>query len=185
MTTNRVIVSGFGGQGVMGIGQLLTYAGMFDDKHVSWLPSYGPAMRGGAANCSVIISDEPIGAPNISTADAAIVMNEPSLDKFESYVKPEGHIFINSSLVNKDTSRKDITSHFLPVNELTAEFGNPRVLNMIMIGAFNEVLNMVSQEALEKSVDKLYGKKGEKITAMNLEALQFGENKMKEIINAK
>ena len=94
MATNRVIVSGFGGQGVMGIGQLLTYAGMFDDKHVSWLPSYGPAMRGGAANCSVIISDEPIGAPNISTADAAIVMNEPSLDKFESYVAPGGHIFI-------------------------------------------------------------------------------------------
>lgn len=131
MATNRVIVSGFGGQGVMGIGQLLTYAGMFDDKHVSWLPSYGPAMRGGAANCSVIISDEPIGAPNISTADAAIVMNEPSLDKFESYVAPGGHIFINSSLVNKDTSRKDITSHHLPVNDLTAEYGNPRVLNMI------------------------------------------------------
>lgn len=185
MTTKKVIVSGFGGQGVMGIGQLLTYAGMFDDKNVSWLPSYGPEMRGGKANCSVILSDDPIGAPNIAQADAVIAMNEPSLDKFESYVVPDGHIFINSSLVNKDTTRGDINSHLLPVNGLTEEFGNPRVLNMIMIGAFNEITGMVSQGALEKAVDKLYGKKGEKVMKSNLEALKFGGEKMKEIVNAK
>ena len=87
MTTHRIIVSGFGGQGVMGIGQLFAYAGMIDGKHVSWLPSYGPEMRGGSANCAVIVSDEPIGAPNISVADEVIVMNGPSLDKFEGSVK--------------------------------------------------------------------------------------------------
>ncbi|MDO5301551.1 MAG: 2-oxoacid:acceptor oxidoreductase family protein [Tissierellia bacterium] len=183
MTIEKIIVSGFGGQGVMGIGQLLTYAGMFDNKEVSWLPSYGPEMRGGAANCSVIISDDPIGAPNISSADHVIVMNEPSLDKFESYVKPGGHLFINSSLIKKPASRDDIHVHYFPVNELVAEFGNPRALNMIMVGGFNEVSETVTKESLEKAVEALYGKKKPEMLETNYKAMKFGGEKMMEASN--
>lgn len=183
MTTHNIIVSGFGGQGVMGIGQLLTYAGMFDNKEVSWLPSYGPEMRGGAANCSIIISDEPIGAPNIAKAQNVIVMNEPSLDKFEENIQEGGSLFINSSLIDRDTTRTDVNSYLLPVNDLTAEYGNPRALNMIMVGAFNEVAKVVSQESLEKAVSELYGKKKPEMLQTNLDAMKFGADKMKEIIN--
>lgn len=181
MTTHKIIVSGFGGQGVMGIGQLLTYAGMFDGKEVSWLPSYGPEMRGGAANCSVILSDDPVGAPNITKAQNVIVMNEPSLDKFESYVEEGGNIFINETLIPRDTNRDDINSYLLPVNDLTKEYGNPRALNMIMVGAFNEVAKVVSQESLEKAVQELYGKKKPEMLEMNLNALHFGAEKIKEL----
>lgn len=174
MTTHRIIVSGFGGQGVMGIGQLLTYAGMFDGLNVSWLPSYGPEMRGGAANCSVILSDEPIGAPNISTSTAAIVLNRPSLDKFEKTLKEGGDLFVNTSLINTKPERTDINVHNIAANELAQEFGSPKVMNMIIIGAFNEVMKVVSHESLKKAVEKLYGKKGEKILKMDYEALKFG-----------
>lgn len=166
----------------MGIGQLLTYAGMFDGKEVSWLPSYGPEMRGGAANCSVILSDQPIGAPNISKAQNIIVMNEPSLDKFESYVEEGGNIFINQSLISRDTSREDIRSYLIPVNDLTKEFGNPRSLNMIMVGAFNEVAKVVSQESLEAAVKELYGKKKPELLEMNIKALHFGAQKAGDLI---
>lgn len=181
METKKIIVSGFGGQGVMGIGQLLTYAGLSDDKQVSWLPSYGPEMRGGAANCSVIISDDPIGAPNISQATDVIVMNEPSLDRFESYVKPGGNLFINSSLIKKKSSRTDINVHYVPVNDLTIEFGNPKAQNMIMVGAYNAVAKAVSDNALEKAVSQLYGKKKPEMLATNLKALNFGAEKIKEL----
>lgn len=185
MTTHRILVSGFGGQGVMGIGQLLTYAGMFEGKEVSWLPSYGPEMRGGAANCSVILSDEPVGAPNISKAQNVIVMNEPSLDKFESYVEEGGNLFINSTLVSRDTTRTDINSFMLPVNKLTEEYGNARALNMIMVGAFNEVAKVVSDESVAAAVKELYGKKRPELLEMNLNAVKFGAEKIKEIINGK
>ena len=177
MTTHRIIVSGFGGQGVMGIGQLLTYAGMFDGLNVSWLPSYGPEMRGGAANCSVIISDEPIGAPNISTSTAAIVLNGPSLDKFEKTVKKGGDLFINTSLIDRESIRDDVNIHKMAANDAAMEFGNPKVMNMIIIGGFNEIMKVVSQESLEKAVEKLYGKKGEKMLEMNYKALKFGAEK--------
>lgn len=183
MTTHKIIVSGFGGQGVMGIGQMLTYAGMYDNKEVSWLPSYGPEMRGGAANCSVILSDEPIGAPNIAEATSVIVMNEPSLDKFESYVEKDGELFINSSLIPRGAERDDIKEFLLPVNDLVKEYGNPRALNMIMIGAFNEVTKVVSQDSLEKAVAELYGKKRPEMIEVNLKAMKFGAEKVKEIMN--
>ncbi len=98
---DRIVIAGFGGQGVMAIGQLLTYAGMIEDKHVSWLPSYGPEMRGGTANCSVIISEEAVGSPVVINSTTAIVMNRPSLDKFEQSIDKDGKLFINSSLISK------------------------------------------------------------------------------------
>src|SRR5690554_2587179 len=104
----RIVVAGFGGQGVMAIGQLLTYSGMIEDKRVSWLPSYGPEMRGGTANCSVIIADEAVGSPVVVDPTSAIVMNLPSLDKFEPTVVPGGKLFVNSSLIDKKSTREDI-----------------------------------------------------------------------------
>lgn len=181
MTTHRIIVSGFGGQGVMGIGQLLTYAGMFDGYHVSWLPSYGPEMRGGSANCSVIISDEPIGAPNISTATSIIVLNGPSLDKFENSVMKGGSILLNASLINREVERDDVKVYKMPANELALEFGNPKTMNMIIVGAFNEIHDIVSEDAIKKAVEKLYGKKGEEMLKINYKALEFGMEKGKEI----
>ena len=181
MTTHRIIVSGFGGQGVMGIGQLLTYAGMFDGYHVSWLPSYGPEMRGGSANCSVIISDEPIGAPNISTATSIIVLNGPSLDKFENSVMKGGSILLNASLINREVKRDDVKVYKMPANELALEFGNPKTMNMIIVGAFNEIHDIVSEDSIKKAVDKLYGKKGEEMLKINYKALEFGMEKGKEI----
>ena len=178
MTTHKIIVSGFGGQGIMGIGQLLAYAGMFDNKHVSWLPSYGPEMRGGVANCSVIISDEPIGAPNISVATEVIVMNNPSLDKFQYYLEKDGTIFVNSSIVTKEAERSDINVLKVPASDLALEFGNPIVMNMITIGAFNKACQVVSDESLVKAIEKLYGKKGEDVIATNKKALDFGASKV-------
>ena len=122
MSTARVICAGFGGQGVMSMGQLLTYAGMLEGKEVSWLPSYGPEMRGGTANCAVTVSDKPVGSPVISgDATCAIVMNLPSLDKFESEVKPGGKILVNSSLIERKVERTDVDVYYIPANDIALE----------------------------------------------------------------
>lgn len=182
MTTHRIIVSGFGGQGVMGIGQMLTYAGMMDGHHVSWLPSYGPEMRGGAANCSVIISDEPIGAPNISTATTVIALNGPSYDKFEDAVMENGEIFINSSLINREAKRDDLKVYKLKANDWAIEFGNPKAMNVMIFGIFNTIHKVVSEDAMKQAVEKIYGRKGEEMLQVNFKALEFGANKAKEIM---
>ncbi|MBP7913644.1 MAG: 2-oxoacid:acceptor oxidoreductase family protein, partial [Proteocatella sp.] len=133
---NKVICAGFGGQGVMSMGQLLAYAGMIEDKYVSWLPSYGPEMRGGTANCGVTVSDEEIGSPIITNdADIAIVMNLPSLIKFEKDVKPGGKIFINSSLIEKKVERTDIEVYYIDANKIAADIGNIKAANLVMLGA--------------------------------------------------
>ncbi len=132
----RIIIAGFGGQGVMAMGQLLTYAGMIEGKHVSWLPSYGPEMRGGTANCSVIVSSEPVGSPVVVNSTTAIVMNKPSLDKFEPSVNKGGRLFINSSLIEQKSKRDDIEVYYISANEIADELGNMRVANMVMLGAY-------------------------------------------------
>ena len=132
MSTARVICAGFGGQGVMSMGQLLTYAGMLEEKEVSWLPSYGPEMRGGTANCSVTISDMPVGSPVITDdATCAIVMNLPSLDKFENDVVAGGKVLVNSSLIEKKVQRTDVDAYYIPANEIALELGNPRVARVV------------------------------------------------------
>src|SRR5699024_10889245 len=131
----RVIMAGFGGQGVMAIGQLLTYGGMVENKNVSWLPSYGPEMRGGTANCGVIVSDEPVGSPVVVNSTSAIIMNKPSLDKFEDSIINGGKLFINSSLIEQKAKRDDIDIYYIPANEIADEIGNARVANMVMLGA--------------------------------------------------
>lgn len=170
----RITIAGFGGQGVMAIGQLLTYAGMIENKHVSWLPSYGPEMRGGTANCGVIVSDNAVGSPVVINSTAAIVMNKPSLDKFEPFINKGGNLFINSSLIDKKSERDDIQVYYIPANEIANEIGNDRVANMIMLGAYLEVTNTVKIESILEGFTKVFGEKRANLIPINKEALEKG-----------
>ena len=171
----RLVVAGFGGQGVMAIGQLLTYAGMVEDREVSWLPSYGPEMRGGTANCSVIISEAKIGSPVVTKATSAIVMNAPSLDKFENEVVVDGNLLINSSLIDRKTSRTDVKTYYVPANELAEEIGNARTANMVMLGAYLEASGVVTTDSiLEHAFVSVFGEGRKKLLPINKEAMEKG-----------
>ena len=144
---HNMIIAGFGGQGVLVIGNLLAYAAMKEGKHVTYLPTYGVEMRGGTANCTVVISSQEIGSPVVGRPHAAIVMNLPSLIKYEPRVLPEGLLMINTSLIDlKETSRKDIEILPVPVNEIAIENGNPKLANMVALGAFIEKTKLVRDD---------------------------------------
>lgn len=177
----KIIIAGFGGQGVMAMGQLLTYSGMIEDKKVSWLPSYGPEMRGGTANCNVIISTEPVGSPIVLEATTAIVLNKPSLDKFENAVLPGGKLFINSSLIERKSVREDIDVYYIPANEIANELGNLRIANMVMLGAYLEVAKSVSFDSIHKAFGKVFGESKAHLLPINKEALERGANIIKEM----
>ena len=148
----EIIIAGFGGQGVMSMGQLIAYAGMLEGKGVSWLPSYGPEQRGGTANCAVVISDEQVGSPLVTRPSTAIVLNNPSFDKFEPLVRPGGLLMINSSLVTKISGRSDIEMIELTATDMAADLGNSRVANMILLGAFIELTKVVSSDSIIESL---------------------------------
>ena len=169
----EIIIAGFGGQGVLLMGQILTLAGMLEDKHVSWIPSYGPEMRGGTANCSVIISDEPIGSPIVYEPTATVVMNLQSLDKFETSVQPQGILIINSSLIDKAATRDDIKVYRVPVNEISVELGNAKMANMVALGALIAATGTIKSESLFKAFSKKFASKPELLTA-NKQAIQRG-----------
>jgi 2-oxoglutarate ferredoxin oxidoreductase subunit gamma len=157
------------------MGQLMTYAGMIEEKEVSWLPSYGPEMRGGTANCNVIVADSPIGSPVITNdATAAIVLNLPSLDKFEACVAPGGVILVNSSLIHKKVSRDDIKAYYIPANEIAGELGNPRIANMIMLGAYLELAHPVKVESILVAFKKVFGENKSHLIPLNEMALNRG-----------
>ncbi len=168
------IFAGFGGQGVLLIGQLIAYAGMYEDRNVSWLPSYGPEMRGGTANCSVVVSDDPIASPVLSMADCVIAMNTPSLEKFEANVNPGGKLFINSSIIEKKATRTDIDVYYVPCNEIAEQLGNPKVLNMAMLGAFLEATNVVKVDSVLDALLYKLGEKKAKLIPLNREAIELG-----------
>lgn len=170
----RIIAAGFGGQGVMALGQLLTYAGMVEDKNVSWLPSYGPEMRGGTANCDVVISEDPVGSPIVTDASSALVLNKPSLDKFEDSVRPGGKLFINSSLVEEKSKRDDIDVYYVPANDIANELGNPRVANMAMLGAYLEATGIVDVESIYEAFPKVFGEHRAHLLPVNQKALKKG-----------
>lgn len=170
---HEIVMAGFGGQGVMLIGQLMTYGGMLANKQVSWIPSYGPEMRGGTANCSVIVSDEPIGAPIVSEPTAVIAMNLPSLDKFEPLLVPGGILIINSSLIERKAKRDDIQVHYVAANDIAAELGNSKVANMVVLGALLAATNAVDSESVLKAFAKMFAKKPE-LLSINQQALNRG-----------
>ncbi|OQA14669.1 MAG: Pyruvate synthase subunit PorC [Firmicutes bacterium ADurb.Bin356] len=168
------LFAGFGGQGVLLMGQLLAFAGMLESKYVSWLPAYGPEMRGGTANCSVNISDEPIGSPVVSKATSVIVMNRPSLDKFESAVQPGGMLFINSSIIDRKAERDDIEVFYVPCNEIAEQLGNARVANVVMLGAYIEKTKCVDMENILNALLEKLGKTKAHLIPLNREALVKG-----------
>jgi 2-oxoglutarate ferredoxin oxidoreductase subunit gamma len=170
---NDVIVAGFGGQGVLLVGKVLAYAGMADGKEVSWIPSYGPEMRGGTANCTVVISDRPVGSPIVNRPRAVIVMNLPSLDKFEPMVRPGGLVVINSSLIRREAARADVTVIKVPANEIALELNNPRGANMVALGAYLGATRAVSLDAVGEIVRDTFANKP-KLVDMNLESLRRG-----------
>lgn len=175
MASERILCAGFGGQGVMSLGQLLAYAGMIENKHVTWLPSYGPEMRGGTAYCNVVISEAPVGSPIVTQgATCVIVMNLPSLLKFEHSVAPDGLLLSNSSLIDKTPARQDIRSHAIPANDLAADCGNGRAANMVMLGAYLAISKAVSPGSIASAFARVFGSKAERLLELNMAALHRG-----------
>jgi 2-oxoglutarate ferredoxin oxidoreductase subunit gamma len=147
-----IIIAGFGGQGILFAGQLLAYAGMDDGHHVTWIPSYGPEMRGGTANCTVIISDELIGAPIVSHPDVAVVLNQPSYDKYEPLLKPEGLLVVNSSLVTAVSTRDDVETVCVPANDIAEALATKKMLNVAALGALLARRPVLSLEIVEQAL---------------------------------
>ncbi|MBC7226747.1 MAG: 2-oxoacid:acceptor oxidoreductase family protein [Thermoflexales bacterium] len=170
----EIIISGFGGQGTLFAGQVLAYAAMDADFHVTWIPSYGPEMRGGKARCTVIISDQEIGSPLVRRPSAAIVMNIPSFEAFEPMVKPGGLLVVNQSLIPRRSERDDIRVLYVPATELATEMGNARVANMICLGALTKALGVLPLEALEQALDHHLAERHRKWLPLNKEALRKG-----------
>lgn len=169
-----IIIAGFGGQGVLFAGQLLAYAGMDTGKHVTWIPSYGPEMRGGTANCTVIISDEPIGAPVVAQPDVAIALNKPSYDKYEPLVKPGGLLIVNSSIVSQESDRTDIETVYIAANAIAEEFGTVKMLNAVVLGTMLARRPVLRMEDVEQAlVDHLPERKAHLLEA-NRNVLQRG-----------
>jgi len=171
----EIIMAGFGGQGIMLMGKLLSYAGMKEDKEVSWMPSYGPEMRGGTANCTVIVSDKKIPSPMSSKPDTIIVMNLPSLDKFLPKVKSGGTVFLNSSLIEKDVQRDDVKVIKVPANKIANELGNSRVANMVMLGSYLEEKDIVKPDTVKKSLEDVLSARNQDLIDMNVKALDRGK----------
>jgi 2-oxoglutarate ferredoxin oxidoreductase subunit gamma len=171
---HEIIMAGFGGQGVMAMGKILAEAALKEGKNVSWLPSYGPEMRGGTANCNVIISEEPVGAPIVTEATAAIVMNRPSLDKFEKDVVPGGALLINSSLIDKKADREDIKVYYVPANEIANELGTGKIANMVMLGAYLAISGATKEETIMEIITEIFTGKKASVIPLNKEALLRG-----------
>jgi 2-oxoglutarate ferredoxin oxidoreductase subunit gamma len=171
----QVIIAGFGGQGVMLIGKILAHAGMREHKEVSWLPSYGPEMRGGTSNCTVVVSDEPVGSPLVYRPSAVIAMNAPSLTKFEPSVSPGGLLLVNSCLVPKEVTRRDIRALKVPANDIALEVGHVRAANMVVLGAYVGATGVVSLETVEIVVRETLSAKPQLVES-NLAALRRGHD---------
>lgn len=170
----EIIISGFGGQGVLSMGKILAYSGLMEDKEVTWMPAYGPEQRGGTANVTVIVSDERISSPVLSHYDVAIVLNQPSLDKFEPKVKPGGIlIYDNLGIINLPT-RKDISIYRMDAMNKAAEMKNSKVFNMIVLGGLLKVCPIVSTEGLNKALFKTLPERHHGLIPLNMQAVEEG-----------
>ncbi len=170
----EIVIAGFGGQGVLFAGQLLAYAALGAGKEVTWIPSYGPEMRGGTANCTITIADEEIGSPMVRNPQAAIVLNLPSLDKYEPVVKPGGVLIINSSMINRSAVRTDLKVVHIPASEISETIGDKRMTNMILLGSLLANLPVLSLEAVEKALAEHTPERHKRFLSMNIEALKQG-----------
>jgi len=173
MATKKMFFAGTGGQGVLLMGQMVCSAALLDDKDVTFFPSYGPEMRGGTANCTVIVSDKPISSPLIFEADVVVAMTLPSMLKFEPTLKPGGILILNKSLIQQAPKRSDITVVEVPAIELAQELGNARAANIIMLGAFVRSTNIVSSENVEKVIREIFGAKKADLVDFELKVFNY------------
>ncbi len=174
--TAQTLIAGFGGQGVLFAGKFLAFKGLVEDKEVSWLPSYGPEMRGGTASCSVILSDEPVGSPIVSKPDILIVMNLPSLDKYENDAVAGGKIFVDSTLISRKVQRTDVDAYYIPATQMAIDAGVPTLANMILIGKMLKETGIFSFENMIDTVKKLVPAKKPELVEKNMLALEAGYN---------
>lgn len=174
MFLHEVIIAGFGGQGILSAGRLLAYAGMLDNMEVSFLPSYGPEMRGGTANCMVEISEEAIASPVLNSCSALIVMNNPSLEKFEKWVKPGGVLILDSSLVNKKVARTDIRIFEIPATQMANDAGNKTYSNIILLGKLIKETGCIKVESFEKALYSILSKKKHYMIPEEMKILKIG-----------
>lgn len=174
--TNQYVFAGFGGQGILFAGKLLAYKGLTENKQVSWLPSYGPEMRGGTASCSVIISDTPVGSPIVSSPDILIAMNLPSLDKYEDAVKAGGMIFYDSSLIEREVKRSDVKAFPIPATKLADENGTPTLANMIIMGKVLAETGEFTEEGVLAALKKVISAKHSDMLDVNLNAIKIGHD---------
>ena len=172
--TTQLLIAGFGGQGVLFAGKFLAYKGLIEGRQLSWLPSDGPDMRGGTANCSVILSDEPVGSPIVSKPDALIVMNLPSLDKYEDSVVSGGSVFVDSTLIERKLRRDDVKAFYVPATALANELGTPSLANMIMVGKFIKETGAVSADDMEAALKKVVSARHQDMLKANLNAIKRG-----------
>lgn len=174
MSTIQILIAGFGGQGVLFAGKYLAYKGMLEEKQISWLPSYGPEMRGGTANCSVILSDTPIGSPIVTSPDVLLAMNLPSLDKYEDVVVPGGMILVDSTLIERKILRNDVSVFYIPATGMAADAGMPTLANMIMTGKLLRECPGLTYDNVETALKKVVSAKHMDLFDVNLKAIETG-----------
>jgi len=174
MKTTQILIAGFGGQGVLFAGKFLAYKGMMEDKQVSWLPSYGPEMRGGTANCSVVLSDSPVGSPIITNPDVLVAMNLPSLQKFVDSVVPGGKIIIDSTLISAKVERTDVEVYYVPATQLAKDAGFATLANMVLMGKLMAVCDTVPYEGNRQTLESFIPAKKANLIDINCQALQTG-----------
>ena len=181
--TYETIMAGFGGQGLLFSGKVLAHAALLEDKELSWLPSYGPEMRGGTCNCSVIVSDDPVGSPIIAHPNVLMVMNEPSLDKFEETVAPGGTIFVDSSLIARKVKRDDVKTVYIPATQMAKEMEALSLANMIILGAIVEQLKCVKWEILVDALKHTISARKANLLDLNLKAIERGREFIRQGAN--
>ena len=174
MATTQYLFAGFGGQGILFSGKFLAYKGLTEGNQVSWLPSYGPEMRGGTASCGVILSDTPVGSPIVSKPDVLVAMNLPSLDKYEETVVPGGTIFVDSTLIERKVNRTDVNVHYIPATKLASDNSMPTLANMIIVGKILKELGGFNEDGVRAALGKVISAKRADILDVNLKALQLG-----------
>ena len=176
----EIIISGFGGQGVLSMGKILAYSGLMEDKEVTWMPAYGPEQRGGTPNVTVIVSDDKISSPILSKYDAAIILNQPSLDKFEEKIKPGGILIYDSYGIINPPTRKDIRVYTINAMDAANEMGNPKAFNMIVLGGLLKILPIVTIDSVLKGLKKTLPERHHHLIPMNEEAIKKGMELIKE-----
>lgn len=176
MKTTQILIAGFGGQGILFAGKFLAYKGLLEDLQVSWLPSYGPEMRGGTANCNVILSEEPVGSPIVTSPDVLIAMNLPSLQKYVDAVVPGGQIYVDSTLIAEKVERTDVEVYYIPATAMANEAGVPTLANMVMMGHVLQHNPELSFNGTEVTVQKLVPPKKAALVELNMKALEAGRD---------